>query len=245
MKQSPSLAASTGTRYRVLIVHPQEADRQFLDTVLKQPGYETVLAADGREALERSGTHGPFDLLVTDFGIPGMPGDELARRLRSSDPGLKILYLSDPDDRLFDERTALWEEEAFVEKPVTAQGVLEAAALMLVGHLPAPRPVRVSIPGARVRFKNRVAELVKLSVTGALINDVEALPIDSRWPIALELPSDTIRLTARVVSCDPVRSQPPGAAPSGQAFSTALAFVDPPSSRRRLLQRIVQQAYQA
>ena len=73
--------------FRVLIVDREQAGREFLDRVLRQPGYQTVLAADGFEALRIAESRGPFDLLVTDVVIPGMPGDELARRLRASTPG--------------------------------------------------------------------------------------------------------------------------------------------------------------
>jgi DNA-binding response OmpR family regulator len=228
----------------VLIVDAEESAREFVGRVLRQPGYETVLATDGFEAIRIAETNGPFDLLVTDLVIPGLPGDELARRLRMIEPGLKILYLTDQSGRLFDQRSTLWEEEAFLEKPLTPQGLLEAVSLILVGHIPAPRAVRVSVPGGRVRFDNRVVDLLKLSQTGALVQDSEELAVGSTWRIALELPSDTIRLTGRVVSCDPAKAAPTDGGASPKLFATAMAFVEPPSRARRALQRVVQDALQ-
>lgn len=47
--------------------------------------------------------------------MPQMAGDELARRLRQSEPSLKVLYLTGFSDRLFKERVTLWEDEAFLD----------------------------------------------------------------------------------------------------------------------------------
>jgi len=230
-KTSMTSSASTNApSFRVLIVDQEESSRRFLEAVLKQPGYETALAASGGEAIGVAESRGPFDLLVTDVGLREMAGDELARRLRWMDPDLKILYLTDADARLFEERTALWEEEAFLEKPVTAQGLLEAVALMLVGRIPAPRAVRVHVPGARVRLASQIAELLQLSVSGTLVRGTLPLAVDSSWPLTLELPDETLHITGRVVSCQG----------SETGWSIAFAFVRPPAAARRTLERVVQ-----
>ena len=57
-----------------------------------------------------------------------------ARRLRRVDPNVKILYFTGYSDWLFNEKKVLWENEAFVEKPVTLRGLLEAVSLSLFGH---------------------------------------------------------------------------------------------------------------
>jgi CheY-like chemotaxis protein len=232
MKSRPSSAAPPGKApsFRVLIVDQEETSRKFLASVLKQPGYETALAANGFEAIAVAESRGPFDLLVTDVRLREMKGDELARRLRWTDPDLKILYLTDKEEQLFEERTSLWEEEAFLDKPVTAQGLLEAVSLMLVGHLPAPRAIRVPVPGARVRFTSQVAELALLSVSGTLVRAAQPLAVESSWPLTLELPDETVHLTGRVVSCRG----------SGAEWSIAFAFVQPPAPVRRALERVVQ-----
>src|SRR3954462_5387766 len=79
---------------RVLIVDDEEPVREFVQRVLSQAGYGTALAVDGEDALTVAAEQGPFDVLVTDLHMPRMHGDELARRLRQSDPGLKVLYLT-------------------------------------------------------------------------------------------------------------------------------------------------------
>ena len=67
--------------------------------------------------------------------MPQMTGDELARRLRQNQPSLKVLYLTGFSDRLFKEEATLWQDEAFLEKPCSVKGLMEAVALLLFGRL--------------------------------------------------------------------------------------------------------------
>ena len=224
--------------FRVLVVDDEAPIRELVARMLRQPGYEPFVAADEFEAIEMATKQGPFDLLITDVAMPAIQGDELARRLRHTDPDLKILYLTGYSDRLFEKRTLLWEDEAFLDKPVTIQALLEAVSLLLVGRVPAPRPTRVHIPGARVRFANGVVPLDTLSPTGALMHAVEELPVGSTWPLVLELPSETVRLTGRVVSCEPPHAASPDGAERRTSYAVAMAFVELPSGVRRALQRV-------
>src|SRR6185295_8801662 len=68
--------------WTVLVVDDEEPVRRYVDRVLRQGNYQTILAADGVEAVKVAAEHGPFDILVTDLMMPQMTGDELARRLR-------------------------------------------------------------------------------------------------------------------------------------------------------------------
>jgi CheY-like chemotaxis protein len=126
--------SASDRRYRVLIVDDEEAVLHFVDRVLRKAGYDTTLAPGAPEALELLAARPSFDLLLTDLMMPGMRGDELARLLSRSLPDIKVLYMTGFADRLFAERSALWANEAFVEKPVTVAGIQEAVSLLLFGH---------------------------------------------------------------------------------------------------------------
>ena len=118
----------------VLIVDDDRAVRDFVEHVLRDAGYRTMAAASGPEAIELA-TKQPIDLLLTDVNMPQMTGDELARRLRHDDPSLKVLYLTGFSDQLFSDKTTLWQDEAYLEKPCTIAGLLQAVALLTVGHV--------------------------------------------------------------------------------------------------------------
>jgi len=124
---------------RVLVVDDEEPVRKFVDRVMKEGGYATTTAVDGTDAIETaSRQEQPFDILVTDVMMPQMNGDELARRLRQIDPGLKVLYLTGFSDKLFKEKVTLWEDEAFLDKPCSVKGLLQAVSLLYFGSLEAP-----------------------------------------------------------------------------------------------------------
>jgi FixJ family two-component response regulator len=70
--------------------------------------------------------------------LPVMRGDEFSRRLRQREPEAKVLYFTGYPDQLFEDRRALWEREAFLEKPVTIQALREAVSLLVYGHVQHP-----------------------------------------------------------------------------------------------------------
>jgi two-component system cell cycle sensor histidine kinase/response regulator CckA len=119
---------------RILIVDDEESIRTFVAKALVDAGYEIVVAADGREALTIAETQGPFDLFVIDLLMPLMNGDEVARHLRRADPNVKVLYFTGHSDRLFWQTQTLSANEAFLEKPVSIVGLLQAVSLLLFGH---------------------------------------------------------------------------------------------------------------
>jgi CheY-like chemotaxis protein len=116
-------------------VDDEEPIRRFVQRVLTEGGHHPTLAVDGEDALAVAKAQGPFDLLLTDVNMPKMMGDELARRLRQDDPSLKVLYLTGFSDLLFKEKLTLWEDEAYLDKPCSVRGLLEAISLLAFGRV--------------------------------------------------------------------------------------------------------------
>jgi two-component system, cell cycle sensor histidine kinase and response regulator CckA len=127
---TPSAADQPAT---VLIVDDEESIQKYVDRVLTMAGYRTIIAVDCADAIAIAG-RARVDLLLTDVLMPEMSGAALALRLREIDPDLKVLYLTGYADRLFDERTALGGQEAFLEKPCTAAGLRQAVSMAITGR---------------------------------------------------------------------------------------------------------------
>ena len=116
---------------RVLVVDDDAGIRQFAERALGHSGYEVVTASDGPEALRLVAAQPRFDLFILDVMMPGMRGDELARRLHDRDPETRVLYFTGYADQFFATRPMLRENEAVLVKPVTLRAFLEAVSRRL------------------------------------------------------------------------------------------------------------------
>jgi CheY-like chemotaxis protein len=126
-------STSTQPHPVVLVVDDEPSICEFVRHVLEAAGYHAVCANSGAAALKLVDRGPKPDLLLTDMMMPGMAGDELAARMRQQQPDLKVLYLTGFSQALFAHRSMLWEGEAFLEKPVSAVGLVEGVSLLLHG----------------------------------------------------------------------------------------------------------------
>ena len=94
-------------------------------------------AADGQEAVQQLRTNGPFDLLVTDFAMPGMSGAQLGEAARVMDPALPILFVTGYAEG---EALAAWENKGarMLDKPFTGAQMTRGDS----GHAGAPAAAR-------------------------------------------------------------------------------------------------------
>jgi CheY-like chemotaxis protein len=81
------------TAQRVLVVDDNADACEMLRLALEQAGHEPEIAAAGPDALALAARFQP-DVAILDIGLPGMNGYEVARRLRSSQPGILLIALT-------------------------------------------------------------------------------------------------------------------------------------------------------
>jgi len=122
----------------VMVVDDEEGVRKLARRALELAGFRVIEARDGIEALALLDDAAPVDLLCADMNMPNLSGDEMARQFRLRQPDLKVLYVSGYVDSLFEKRHTLWQGEAFLEKPFTSKGLLEAVSLLLYGRTDLP-----------------------------------------------------------------------------------------------------------
>ena len=67
---------------RVLVIDDEQTVRSLVSLSLEGPDCKVDAFCDGRDALESLTAERP-DLILLDIGLPGMPGDEVLRRLRA------------------------------------------------------------------------------------------------------------------------------------------------------------------
>lgn len=89
---NPSLRDLRGT-LTILLVDDDPLVLAVLKAVLTHHGYNVVSARDPLKAL-KTAQHTAFDILITDFQMPGMNGFALAKRLVAQRPFLPVLLIS-------------------------------------------------------------------------------------------------------------------------------------------------------
>lgn len=78
---------------KILVVDDHDEFREMLCAVLKNAGYDTVAAADGKEGVDFY-REKPTDLIITDVNMPEKSGPELIFELQKDFPNVKIIAIS-------------------------------------------------------------------------------------------------------------------------------------------------------
>ena len=121
--RSPSAPVEKSDNFEtVLVVEDEDIVRELVCEVLEDQGYNVICAANGLEALRVAAEFdGTIHLLVTDVIMPHMNGHELAEKLSSLRPEMKILYVSGYSDNDIGDHGILDPRFELLQKPFTPQ----------------------------------------------------------------------------------------------------------------------------
>src|SRR5262249_58416611 len=87
---SAAAAGAVSGRLRILVVEDHQDTAESLAAMLEGWGHEVEVAFEGRAALRAVAARAP-DVVLSDLGLPGMDGYELARQLRQQPGSGRIL----------------------------------------------------------------------------------------------------------------------------------------------------------
>ena len=110
---------------RILLVDDDPAARESIKLLLKIDRHTVTEAGSGREALELFKAS-EFDLVIADYFMPGMHGDELAQSIWLLAPGQRILIMTAYVEKLL---AAGKPSEAMLGKPMSVDELRRAVAL--------------------------------------------------------------------------------------------------------------------
>ena len=151
--------------FQIMVVEDDTNTRRLMETVLKQHGYQPILACDGVEALEKMESR-HVDLIVLDLMMPRMDGYEFTRTLRDSGSDIPILMVTAKETPQDKKKGFIIGTDDYMVKPVDEEEMLlRIAALLRRSRIVADR--RLNIGGTELNFNS-------MSVTVA--GKTESLP---------------------------------------------------------------------
>jgi two-component system, cell cycle sensor histidine kinase and response regulator CckA len=116
----------------VLLVEDSKELRSLLKEMMEAAGLNVVEASTAEEALRLVAQYpGTIDLLITDMVMPGLSGQQLARRLKQICPKLRVLYMSGYADVALKARGNTTPSEFILSKPFTQSTLLQRVAQSL------------------------------------------------------------------------------------------------------------------
>lgn len=136
---APPGTASVSRSLRILCIDDEEKVRQLLLDCLQQLGHRVSVEADGkggvRAFLAAVTEKQPFDVVVTDLGMPGLDGQQVARAIKAESPATPVVMMTGWGSMMQEEGQKMIEVDVVVSKPPK---VYELNSLLL--KLTAPPP---------------------------------------------------------------------------------------------------------
>jgi len=127
----------TQERPTVLVVDDEEDLRDIMRRMLERRGFATLTAGDSDQAITVCREHpGVIDVLVTDLGLPGVSGGDLARSASGLRPEMGVVYISGLPKDIAVTKGLIDPDALLVKKPFTADLLLEALRSILDQRAP-------------------------------------------------------------------------------------------------------------
>ena len=116
----------------ILVVEDEEGIQDFVGFILKNSGYTIIKASNGLEALKSVRKYkSEINLLITDFYMPGMKGDELALKLQEWYSEIRVLYISGCGIEHIRQHGSVEEKINYVAKPFSVKHLLKKVKAVL------------------------------------------------------------------------------------------------------------------
>jgi signal transduction histidine kinase/ActR/RegA family two-component response regulator len=120
-----------GAGQTILLVEDDDSVRLFNQEALEELGYQVRVARDGQEALVLLEQMPHLDLLVTDVGLPGMNGRQLAEVIQQLRPRLPVLFLTGYAEGAMSRTEFLGRNMQLITKPFTLDILAMRVAMIL------------------------------------------------------------------------------------------------------------------
>src|SRR5436190_12096551 len=121
------MSTPASPRCRILVVDDEPFVCDAVKMMLNFDGHTVETASNGKEALALF-ENGKFDLVITDFAMPTMKGDELAAAIKARSPKQPIVMITAYAEMLQSSGNPLTGVDFVISKPFLLENLREAIA---------------------------------------------------------------------------------------------------------------------
>lgn len=118
--------------HNILVVDDNETIRSAVSDILEKMGLKVSSAGNGQRGMDLF-VNSKFDLVVTDFNMPGMNGIDLANKIKMKSPSTVIVLMTGDEKEFILSRIkdtgvdrAIFKPFTFMEMAETVQSLLQA-----------------------------------------------------------------------------------------------------------------------
>ncbi|MCX7642595.1 MAG: response regulator [Armatimonadetes bacterium] len=125
---------------KILVIDDEPTMRKMLQRLLERDGHFVIAASTGSEGIDifksALAQGEPFNLVITDYGMPQMSGGQVAKSIKTLSPSTPVILLSGWDSASSIDDDVLVAVDCLLNKPVTNQEIRAAIKDVVTGYRP-------------------------------------------------------------------------------------------------------------
>jgi signal transduction histidine kinase len=127
----PDMPAPSASPRQILVVEDDEVVRRMAVELLRDQGYQVLEASDGAQGMALLERSAPIDLLLSDVGLPGPNGRQLADFALSRMPDIRVILMTGYAAHVASDAALLLGDVELMVKPFDADALLRKVGELL------------------------------------------------------------------------------------------------------------------
>ncbi|HBO84819.1 MAG: Fis family transcriptional regulator [Deltaproteobacteria bacterium GWC2_42_11] len=160
---------------KIMVVDDEDSIRRSLSGILKDDGFEVILAKDGAEALKKIAVNKP-DLILLDIWMPGMDGTEVLREIKDRYPSVAVIMISGHGNIETAVKTTKMGAYDFIEKPLSLDKVV-----LTINHALEHKRLEEENNALRSDIKKHYNIIGKSKAIEAIRSQIERVASSNSW----------------------------------------------------------------
>lgn len=126
-KEKTEFLKKSNQKFRILVVDDDDNIRDVLKDLLTLEGHRATLAKNGEQAIQLFDKD-KFDMVITDLGMPGLSGWDVAKKIKQTEPDIPVIIISGWGAQLSEEELKQAKVDMILAKPFNLEQIQKVIA---------------------------------------------------------------------------------------------------------------------